>query len=112
MAFAQANYNCLTPQTLTFSEEEDTHLQVDIDPAFRGGPTAAMGGHSLDYRFPVSSDRNYHVFLELPNNQEAKPGEAIQRVTFNGQTQVVEVGAGGMRTPILGEVSATLHDNA
>jgi hypothetical protein len=60
-----------------------------------------MGGHSLDYRFPVSSDRNYHVFLELPNNQEAKPGEAIQRVTVNGQAQDVDLGASGMRTPIL-----------
>jgi hypothetical protein len=110
LAFTQAKYNCMTPETQTWSEAEDTwdswepyhlHLPADVDPAFGSGRTATLGGHSLDYRFPVSKHQNYHVFLGLLIPFQAKPGEQIRRLTVNGQRQVADLGVSGMRAPIL-----------
>jgi GH15 family glucan-1,4-alpha-glucosidase len=100
LAFTQAKYNCLTPETLTWSLGENTHLPADVDPAFGGGRTAAMGGHSLDYRFPVTNEQDYHVFLGLlPFDSELD--KAIQRLTVNGQRQVADLSFSRLRTPIL-----------
>lgn len=110
LAFTRAKYNCLTPATLTWSEAVDTwdswepyhlHLPADVDPAFGSGRTVTLGGHSLDYRFPVTKQQNYHVFLGLLIPFQAKPGEQIRRLTVNGQRQVADLGVSGMRTPIL-----------
>jgi GH15 family glucan-1,4-alpha-glucosidase len=100
VAFTQAKYNCLTPETLTWSLGEGTHLPADVDPAFGGGRTVAQGGHALKYRFPVRKEVDHHVFLGLLLF-DAELDKAVQRVTVNGQRRVVNLTYRRMHSPTL-----------
>ena len=57
----------------------------------------------IEYRFPVTSGKTYHVFLGLVRTEQVKPGEELIRLSVNGESQVVDVGLVKPGKPIVRE---------
>jgi hypothetical protein len=112
----QAKYNYLTPEAGAiegpFVDQGNGHFEEPppplpgYDPAFSVGRNGFLN-RPIEYRFPAATDKTYHVFLGLVNTRNAQPGEALIRLSVNGDQQVVDLGLVEIRKPIVREFTVT-----
>jgi hypothetical protein len=103
----QAKFNCpsLNDNVIDIlPESEASHLR-HLDPAFQGSRHAAsfIGSGKIEYRFPVTSDQTYYVYLGVINSAKLQPGEVILDFYVEEHKQTVDVGLGKLGRPILSE---------
>ncbi len=89
VSVSQARYNYLTPEAGPL--ESRPKSLPGIDPSFEGGRSGFLG-REIEYRFPALSEKTYHVFLGLRGADSLKPGEALIKLSVNGESQVVDLG--------------------
>ena len=111
VAVSQAKYNCVTPEILSVALTGESQLPTGIDAAFGACRTAGQGGHPLDYHFPVSKEQTYHVFLGM-FPFDADMYKALQRLSVNGESQVVDLSFTGTREPTLLHFATKPKDGA
>jgi hypothetical protein len=102
---SQAKYNYLTPEAgpLEWPSVETLPKPLPgFDAAFSGGRSGFLN-HEIEYRFPVAGGKTYHVFLGLVGAYPDKPGDALIRLSVNGESQVVDLGLVGRGKPIVRE---------
>jgi hypothetical protein len=86
---SQAKYSYLTPQAGAF--ETPGKPLPGLDPAFGGGRSGFLNS-AIEYRFPVTTGKAFHVFLGLRGSSRVEPGEMLIRLSVNGQSQVADMG--------------------
>jgi hypothetical protein len=102
---SQAKYNYLTPEAGPLespSVETPAKPLPGFDAAFSGGRTGFLN-REIEYRFPVAGGKTYHVFLGLVGTYPDKPGDALIRLSVNGESQVVDMGLAGRGKPFVRE---------
>ena len=107
---SRAKYNFLTPEAwsldvLPWGTQAPIRMPPGLDPAFSSGRSAYLD-RRIEYRFPVTPGKSYHVFLGLFGHAGLTPGEMVLKLSVNGQSQIADVGVAGGR-PILQEFVIT-----
>jgi GH15 family glucan-1,4-alpha-glucosidase len=105
VSVSQAKYNFLTPQAGPLESpdvETPPKPLPGFDPAFSGGRSGFLN-RPIEYRFPIAGGKAYHVYLGLKGSERVKPGEALIRLSVNGKSQVVDLGALKPGKPIVRE---------
>jgi hypothetical protein len=95
---SQAKYNYLTPEAGPL--ETPPKPPPGFDAAFSGGRSGFLN-REIEYRFPVAGGKTYHVFLGLVGTYPDKPGDALIRLSVNGESQVVDMGLLGRGKPFV-----------